>query len=582
MSELSVSQRNYPEGLSYQHELDLIDKGINPWIARSLVLRNISDHNIAIGNYKIKPYHLLKDINKVAYHLAEAIEKQEKIMIVADYDCDGATSCAIGLTGLKKMGANIDFMVPNRFKHGYGLSPAVVDAILPKNPVWILTVDNGIACQEGVQYANEKGLKVLVTDHHLPAKDKPNPDAIAIVNPNQEGDTSGLNNMAGCGVIYYTLAAVREELKKRDYFADGVGPNLAEWLDLVALGTIADVVKLDDNNRWLVRQGLKRIRQGKVRPGIKALFDIANKDIFQAISQDFGFALGPRINAAGRLEDMTVGIRCLISEDYSEAERLAFQLDELNFRRKDIENAMKDVAWETIDIENQKELMTKVVYGKDFHEGVIGIVAGRIKETTDCPTIVFAPAESEDDEEGKEPTLIKGSGRSVPTLHLRDALDIVFKKCPYIFKAFGGHAMAAGLTIYNKHLEEFKREFEMSVKFMLNNQAYKKILEIDGDLSSTDINVETANILNNEVWGQGFPEPLWAGNFKVIDAKVIGKDQNHVKLVLEKDYMQWDAIQFFNTDLPEIDSVIHVAYRINNNEFRGQVKTQIMIVEKSV
>lgn len=581
MSELPVKQRNYPDGLSYEHELKLIDKGINPWIARSLVLRNISDHSIVIGNYKIKPYTTLKDIKKLSYHLANAIEKQEKIMIVADYDCDGATSCAIALTGLKRMGANIDFMVPNRFKHGYGLSPAVVDAILPKKPIWILTVDNGIACQEGIKYANDKGIKVLVTDHHLPAKDKPNPDAVAIVNPNQEGDTSGLNNMAGCGVIYYTLAAVREELKNRDFFQDGIGPNLAEWLDLVALGTIADVVKLDDNNRWLVKQGLKRIRQGKVRPGIKALFDIAGKDIFQAISQDFGFALGPRINAAGRLEDMTVGIRCLISENYSEAERLAFQLDELNLRRKDIENSMKEVAWETIDIENQKDLMTKVVYGEDFHEGVIGIVAGRIKETTDCPTIVFAPAESDEDVEGQAPLLIKGSGRSVPTLHLRDALDIVFKKCPYIFKAFGGHAMAAGLTIYNKHLEEFKKEFEISVKFMLNNTPYKKVLEIDGDLSSTDINVKTAEILSNEVWGQGFPEPLWAGNFRVLDAKIIGKDQNHLKMVLEKDYMQWDAIQFFNTDIPEINSIIHVAYRISTNEFRGQVSAQIMVVEKA-
>lgn len=581
MSELPVKQRNYPDGLSYEHELKLIDKGINPWIARSLVLRNISEHSIVIGNYKIKPYTTLKDIKKLSYHLANAIEKQEKIMIVADYDCDGATSCAIALTGLKRMGANIDFMVPNRFKHGYGLSPAVVDAILPKNPIWILTVDNGIACQEGIKYANDKGIKVLVTDHHLPAKDKPNPDAVAIVNPNQEGDTSGLNNMAGCGVIYYTLAAVREELKNRDFFQDGIGPNLAEWLDLVALGTIADVVKLDDNNRWLVKQGLKRIRQGKVRPGIKALFDIAGKDIFQAISQDFGFALGPRINAAGRLEDMTVGIRCLISENYSEAERLAFQLDELNLRRKDIENSMKEVAWETIDIENQKDLMTKVVYGEDFHEGVIGIVAGRIKETTDCPTIVFAPAESDEDVEGQAPLLIKGSGRSVPTLHLRDALDIVFKKCPHIFKAFGGHAMAAGLTIYNKHLEEFKKEFEISVKFMLNNTPYKKVLEIDGDLSSTDINVKTAEILSNEVWGQGFPEPLWAGNFRVLDAKIIGKDQNHLKMVLEKDYMQWDAIQFFNTDIPEINSIIHVAYRISTNEFRGQVSAQIMVVEKA-
>lgn len=581
MSKLSVIQKQYPDGITNEAELNLIKNGINPWVARSLVLRNVIDPDIAKGNYRIKPFHILKDMSNLARNLANAIENEDKIVIVADYDCDGATSCAIGLTGLKAMGANIDFIVPNRFKHGYGLSPSVVDLVVPMKAKWILTVDNGISCQEGVDYANSKGIKVLITDHHLPAKNKPNPNAVALVNPNQEGDTSGLNNMAGCGVIYYTLAAVREELLSRKYFKDDVGPNLADWLDLVALGTVADVVKLDDNNRWLVKQGLRRIRAGKVRPGIKALFDIAGKDTNNAISQDFGFAVGPRINAAGRLEDMTIGIRCLIADNYKEASILAMELDDLNTRRKNIENEMKEFAWETIDLEGQKDRMTKVVYGHDFHEGVIGIVAGRIKETTDCPTIVFAPAEGEDNEQG-EPTLIKGSGRSVPTLHLRDALDLVFKNKPYIFKAFGGHAMAAGLTIYKKHLEEFKDEFDNAVKTLLNNEPYKKILEIDGDLLATDISVRTAEILNNEVWGQGFPEPLWASYFKVLDARLIGKDENHVKLLLEKDNHRWDAIQFFNTDLPQIGQQIHVAYRIGINEFNNKIMAQIMIVDKTV
>lgn len=581
MSKLSVIQKQYPDGITNEAELNLIKNGINPWVARSLVLRNVIDPDIAKGNYRIKPFHILKDMSNLARNLANAIENEDKIVIVADYDCDGATSCAIGLTGLKAMGANIDFIVPNRFKHGYGLSPSVVDLVVPMKAKWILTVDNGISCQEGVDYANSKGIKVLITDHHLPAKNKPNPNAVALVNPNQEGDTSGLNNMAGCGVIYYTLAAVREELLSRKYFKDNVGPNLADWLDLVALGTVADVVKLDDNNRWLVKQGLRRIRAGKVRPGIKALFDIAGKDTNNAISQDFGFAVGPRINAAGRLEDMTIGIRCLIADNYKEASILAMELDDLNTRRKNIENEMKEFAWETIDLEGQKDRMTKVVYGHDFHEGVIGIVAGRIKETTDCPTIVFAPAEGEENEQG-EPTLIKGSGRSVPTLHLRDALDLVFKNKPYIFKAFGGHAMAAGLTIYKKHLEEFKDEFDNAVKTLLNNEPYKKILEIDGDLLATDISVRTAEILNNEVWGQGFPEPLWASYFKVLDARLIGKDENHVKLLLEKDNHRWDAIQFFNTDLPQIGQQIHVAYRIGINEFNNKIMAQIMIVDKTV
>ena len=581
MSKLSVIQKQYPDGITNEAELNLIKNGINPWVARSLVLRNVIDPDIAKGNYRIKPFHILKDMSNLARNLANAIENEDKIVIVADYDCDGATSCAIGLTGLKAMGANIDFIVPNRFKHGYGLSPSVVDLVVPMKAKWILTVDNGISCQEGVDYANSKGIKVLITDHHLPAKNKPNPNAVALVNPNQEGDTSGLNNMAGCGVIYYTLAAVREELLSRKYFKDDVGPNLADWLDLVALGTVADVVKLDDNNRWLVKQGLRRIRAGKVRPGIKALFDIAGKDTNNAISQDFGFAVGPRINAAGRLEDMTIGIRCLIADNYKEASILAMELDDLNTRRKNIENEMKEFAWETIDLEGQKDRMTKVVYGHDFHEGVIGIVAGRIKEATDCPTIVFAPAEGEENEQG-EPTLIKGSGRSVPTLHLRDALDLVFKNKPYIFKAFGGHAMAAGLTIYKKHLEEFKDEFDNALKTLLNNEPYKKILEIDGDLLATDISVRTAEILNNEVWGQGFPEPLWASYFKVLDARLIGKDENHVKLLLEKDNHRWDAIQFFNTDLPQIGQQIHVAYRIGINEFNNKIMAQIMIVDKTV
>lgn len=568
--------KKYPEGITFEDELNLINAGVHPWVAKSLVLRNIKNPEIALGQYKIVPFTKLKGIKELSTHLADAIEKKEKIVIVADYDCDGATACAVGQVGLKSMGANIDFIVPNRFRNGYGLTPGVIDQVIDTGmkPVWILTVDNGIASHEGVEYANKKGIKVLVTDHHLPAKDKENPKAVSIVNPNQAGDTSGLNNMAGCGVIYYTVAATRAVLKSRGYFErKGIpDPNLAELLDLVALGTVADVVKLDDNNRWLVRQGLKRIRNGLVRPGIQALFEIADKNIYKAISQDFGFALGPRINAAGRLEDMTIGIRCLISNNMDEARFYAEQLNELNIKRKDIEKEMRDVAWSVVDTEDQSNNMTRVVFGEEFHEGVIGIVAGRIKETDNCPTIVFAKAD--------EPGCIKGSGRSVPNLHLRDALDVVYKKSPYIFKGFGGHAMAAGLTIIHEHLEEFKKEFEIAVRMMMNDTPYQKILEIDGELSGNDISVETANIINNEVWGQGFLEPVWAGEFKVLNAALIGKNQDHLKLKLEKDGLSWDAIQFSNCNLPEIDSVIKIAYKIGVNEFRGYINPQIMIVEK--
>lgn len=515
-------------------------------------------------------------MKSIAFNLANAIENQDKITIVADYDCDGATSCAIGLTGLQKMGANIDFVVPNRFEHGYGLSPKVIDMLIETKgkPVWILTVDNGIASHEGVDYANKQGIKVLVTDHHLPVTGKENPKAVAIVNPNQAGDTSGLGNMAGCGVIYYTLAAVREELSNRGYFTtENPAPNLAEWLDLVALGTIADVVKLDDNNRWLVRQGLNRIKQGKVRDGMRALFCIAGKDIAEATSQDFGFALGPRLNAAGRLKDMTVGIRCLVSENYDEALELAKQLDELNIERKTIEKDMREIAWQTIDVEMQNNNLTKVVYGKDFHEGVIGIVAGRIKENTNCPTIVFADAE----EEG----CVKGSGRSVPTVHLRDALDIVYKANPDIFKGFGGHAMAAGLTIKKEYLQEFKKLFEEAVNGILDGKPYQRIIEVDGDLRASDISINTALIINNEVWGQGFLEPIWYGDFHIVDAKMMGKEEDHIKLKVMKDGQYFDAVQFFNKKLPVVGETITLIYRIGVNDFRGQVTPQIMIIDKT-
>lgn len=576
IKKLNIEVKKYPKGITIEHEQELIKNGIDPWVARALILRSVTDPKIALSKYKIKHFSDLKGMKAIAFNLANAIENQEKITIVADYDCDGATSCAIGLTGLQKMGANIDFVVPNRFVHGYGLSPKVIDMLIETKgkPVWILTVDNGIASHEGVDYANEKGIKVLVTDHHLPVKGKENPNAVAIVNPNQEGDESGLGNMAGCGVIYYTLAAVREELENRGYFTTkNPAPNLAEWLDLVALGTIADVVKLDENNRWLVRQGLNRIKKGKVRDGMRALFNIANKDIEEATSQDFGFALGPRLNAAGRLKDMTVGIRCLISENYDEALNLAKQLDDLNVERKMIEKDMREIAWQTIDVELQSNNLTKVVYGADFHEGVIGIVAGRIKENTNCPTIVFADAE----EEG----CIKGSGRSVPTVHLRDALDMVYKENPDIFKGFGGHAMAAGLTIKKEYLPEFKKLFELAVNEILDGKPYQKIIEVDGDLRASDISVNTALIINNEVWGQGFLEPVWYGDFHIVDAKTMGKENDHIKLKLMKDGKYFDAVQFFNKILPVVGETITIIYKVGINDFRGEITPQIMIIDKT-
>lgn len=577
---MKIIEKQYPEGIDQNTVMQLTSGGKNPWVANALALRGIDNIDDANWKYQIVNFMNLKGMDQIVENLISAIINQEKIVIVADYDCDGATACAIGMLGLRGLGANIDFIVPNRFKHGYGLTPSIIDDLLPKEPVWILTVDNGIASHEGVDYANKKGIKVLVTDHHLPVKNKPNPNAVAIVNPNQEGDQSGLQNMAGCGVIFYVVCAVRSELIKRGLLAKENAPDILSLLDIVALGTVADVVKLDKNNRWLVRKGLDRIRSGKVHIGIKALFDISGKDIYNATSMDFGFAIGPRLNAAGRLEDMTIGIRCLMSNDYKEAYALAVELDEYNKKRKNIENDMKEFATVFMDENVDENAMTRVVFGENFHEGVVGIVAGRIKEKYNVPTIVFAPAEHKNEfGEDIEPKLIKGSGRSVPILHLRDAIDLVYKRHPEIIVGFGGHAMAAGITIVKEHFELFSREFEIAVNEILEGKKYQKQLEIDAILPVYAMNVETTRELEKEVWGQAFFDPVWYGQFTVEDAKLMGNDQ-HLKLKLSKDGKTFDAVQFFNSTLPKINDKIGVAFKLNVNVFRDQENLQLMIVEK--
>ena len=575
---MKVTEKTYPDGIDEQTVMRLTVAGKNPWVANSLALRGVKDENIAFWKYNLVNFMALKGMADLVDNLIYAIINSEKIVVVADYDCDGATACAIAMLGLKNFGANIDFIVPNRFKHGYGLTPSVIKDLMDKEPKWILTVDNGIASHEGVEYANSLGIKVLVTDHHLPAKDKENPKATSIVNPNQEGDTSMLNNMAGCGVIFYTICALRSEMIKRGLIIKEKAFNVVELLDIVALGTVADVVKLDENNRWLVKQGLQRIRQGKSHSGIKALFNIAGKNPLNATSMDFGFALGPRLNAAGRLEDMTIGIRCLMSEDYSEALELAKQLDDLNKKRKNIENEMKEFA--TISEEADEYTMSKVVFGENFHEGVIGIVAGRLKESLDVPTIVFAPAENKNEKgEDIEPHLIKGSGRSVPSLHLRDAIDLVYKKYPHIFKGFGGHAMAAGVTIEKEYLDLFKKEFDQAVNEMMNGVKYKKNLDIDAILPVSAISVETAREFESEVWGQGFLEPAWYGMFTVVEASLMGNNK-HLRMKVNKDGKDFNAVQFFNDFMPEINTKIGIAYKLNVNEFRGEENIQLMIIDK--
>ena len=562
-------------GIALRHsKLPMRGKTLLPAL---LDARGVKDPDEAELRQKLLPYTGLKGIREAALALAGAIVRQERIVVVADYDCDGATACTIAVSGLAALGADIDFVVPNRMVHGYGLTPAVVGVAREKDPKWILTVDNGIASIDGVEAANALDIGVVITDHHLPGDRIPK--AAAIVNPNQPGCTFSSKNVAGCGVMFYVLAATRDALratapKKIAQAAEEV--NVAEWLDLVALGTVADVVKLDANNRWLVDRGLQRIRAGLTRPGIGALFHVSRRDYEWATAQDFGFSLGPRLNAAGRLADMTIGIRCLLENDPDVAESLASELDTLNEQRKDIEKGMKETAWAKIEIENQGGRFTRVVFGKDFHEGVIGIVAGRIKEAEFVPTIVFAPTEDGG---------WKGSGRSVPGCHLRDALDAVYKKHPTWFAKFGGHAMAAGMTLTAAGREGFPDAFEAEVKRWFEGVLPQQTILADAWLEGSEMTLDTAMLLTRQVWGQGFEEPLWLGRFEIEDATLVGKDKNHLRLRVahEDGGDSLTAMHFFQEDatIPRQGDRVEIAYRLAHSEFRGERQMDLIVVERS-
>ena len=548
----------------------LIAVGLDPWLARCLAWRGVQTPEVALEKHRLLPYADLKGVQPMAQALAEAIARKEHLVVVADYDCDGATACAIAVSGLRAFGATVDFVVPNRFLHGYGLTPTVVDVVRERFPdvKWIITVDNGISSVDGVDAANKHGIGVLVTDHHLPGPVLPN--AFAIVNPNQPGCAFSSKHLAGCGVMYYVLAAVREALKQSGQL-DPAAPGMAEWLDLVALGTVADVVRLDANNRWLVKQGLARIRAGATRPGVLALFEASKRKYHSARAQDFGFGLGPRINAAGRLEDMSVGISCLLSQERFAADELAFSLNEINQRRRQIEGVMKEGAEESLSLPGQEDRFTRVAYGPEFHEGVVGIVAGRIKEQAGVPTVVFAP--------GQEEGLIKGSGRSIPEVHLRDVLDLVHKRGNGMFIKFGGHAMAAGLTLPLDRLEEFRVLFEEATSQWLENKLPSRFIEVDGTLSASDItNFKTVEAICNQVWGQGFEEPIWEGEFEIEDATLVGADQNHLRMTVALEGETFTALHFFNDKLPS-GNRIRLAYRLSINEFRGKREVNLMVVD---
>jgi single-stranded-DNA-specific exonuclease len=536
-----ITPRSFPAD-AVQH---LHDSGYSSALAKIFAARGITDSKqLGTSFAELLPFDALKNAREMACLLADAIAAKKKLMVIADYDADGATACAVAVRGLRAFGAQIDFIVPNRFEYGYGLTPEIVQLAAKEHPDILITVDNGIASVEGVAEANRLGMQVLVTDHHLPGDTLP--DAACIVNPNQPGCAFPSKNLAGVGVMFYVLLALRAELRSRGAFADekttlspsplpqaGEGgaqrrerggrrePNLGNLLDLVALGTVADVVKLDQNNRILVQQGLQRIRAGRACAGINALMQVAKKIPARASSQDLGFTVGPRLNAAGRLDDMSLGINCLLTDDIATAMQIAAKLDALNRERRSIETDMQDSAQAALETINPSDNFSLVLFDESWHQGVIGILASRLKDKFHRPTIAFARANNGE---------LKGSGRSIAGLHLRDALDLVSKRHPALIKKFGGHAAAAGLSIAENDFENFIAAFEKVSSELLSASDLAQRIETDGALDIAEMNLEVARILDEQVWGQGFPAPQFSDDFIVQNQRVVGG--KHLKLQL--------------------------------------------------
>ena len=541
----------------------LLEAGTHPLLARIYAARGIDSREQL--DYSLKallPPAQLKGVHDAAQILADAIEAGARMVIVADYDCDGATACAVGVRALRAFGAEVGYLVPNRFEYGYGLTSAIVELAAGMEPDLLITVDNGIASVEGVAAAREHGIATVITDHHLPGDELPEADVI--VNPNQPGCPFPSKALAGVGVMFYTMLALRAELRDRGAFEGKTEPNLADLLDLVALGTVADVVKLDHNNRILVSQGLQRMRADRMQPGVRALFAAAGRDASRATTFDMGFALGPRLNAAGRLADMSLGIECLITDDMGRALNIAQELDKLNRERRAIEADMQEGAMAELDGIDPGARSTLVLFEAEWHQGVIGILAGRIKEKFHRPTIAFA--------RGNEGEL-KGSGRSIPGLHLRDALDLVTKQAPELILKFGGHAMAAGLTIREDELERFEALFERVVQGLIDPADLTRSLETDGPLEDSLYSLETARLLEREIWGQGFSAPVFDDTFRVENQRIL-KDK-HLKLQLRKGNTRIDAIQFNHAE-PAAPS-IHAAFRLAINEYNGVASIQLML-----
>jgi single-stranded-DNA-specific exonuclease len=568
---MRVKQRQFDEKIV----TELVADGINPLLARLYAARGVfSKNELDASLSQIIPPEQLTNSGEMAKLLADAIAANKKLLVIGDYDADGATATAVAVKGLKSMGANVDFLVPNRFEYGYGLTPEIVALASTLNPDILITVDNGIASVDGVAAANLLGLTVLITDHHLPSDTTPN--AACIVNPNQHGCDFPSKNLAGVGVMFYVLLALRAELRNRGEFNEKTEPNLAELLDLVALGTVADLVKLDANNRILVEQGLRRIRNTsnpKVAgsAGITALLKIAGKSPESVTAQDFGFTVGPRLNAAGRLDDMRLGIACLLAETQYYAMQAAQTLHELNMERRNIEADMQDVALATLENIEVSENYSLSIYNADYHQGVIGILASRLKEKYHRPTIVFANAGIVSADAGDN--ILKGSGRSIANFHLRDALDLVTKRHPKLIVKFGGHAMAAGLSIKQENFIAFQNAFELVARELLTEADLQAMIETDGNLSTNDMSLQTAWMLGGVIWGQGFAQPVFNDSFVVINQRILA--EKHSKLILEKDHKRYDAIYFNYAEiLPEN---INVVYALEANEYKGLQTLQLQI-----
>lgn len=531
-------------------------------LARLYAARGIGQGDeIKTALNELLPYDSMLNCAAAGARLADAVERGQRILVVADYDADGATACAVAMRGLAAMGASVDYIVPNRFEYGYGLSPEIVRLAAERKPDLLVTVDNGIAAHAGIEEARQLGIEVLVTDHHLAADTLP--DAL-IVNPNQPGCGFASKALAGVGVMFYVLIALRAELRRRGRFQGKAEPNLGELLDLVALGTVADVVRLDANNRLLVDQGLKRMRAGKAVPGIRALFKAAGRNPARASAQDLGFVVGPRLNAAGRLADMSLGIACLLADSDAAAVPLAGQLDRLNRERREIEADMQDQALALLDQVTVEDGYSLTLFEPAWHQGVVGLLASRLKERHHRPVIAFA-----DSGDG----LLKGSGRAIPGLHLRDALDRVDKRQPGLIIKFGGHAAAAGLTVPADRLTEFSAAFEAACRELLDPNDLQRVIETDGELSPAEYRLDQALALREAVWGQGFPYPAFHGDFTVAGQRLVG--ERHLKLRLTGGGLDAEAM-LFNQDAP-LPERIRAVYRLDVNEWNGATSLQFTL-----